>query len=54
VQSLVLAAILILLAGITYAAGLIADLIAANRVLLEEIRLRQLKSELDAAPRSPP
>lgn len=48
VQSLILAAILILIAGITCAAGLIADLIAANRVLLEEIRVRQLRSELDA------
>lgn len=52
VQSLILASILILMAGITYAAGLIADLIAANRVLLEEIRMRQLRSEVDAGLRA--
>ena len=45
VQSLILAAILIVTAVIVYAAGLIADLIAANRILLEEIRMRQLRNE---------
>jgi glycosyltransferase involved in cell wall biosynthesis len=47
VQSLILAAILILAAFVTYAAGLLADLIAANRLLLEELRMRQLRSEVD-------
>lgn len=51
VQSLILAAILIVMAVITYAAGLLADLIAANRVLLEEIRIRQLRSEIRAVDR---
>jgi glycosyltransferase involved in cell wall biosynthesis len=48
VQSLILAAILILMAFVTYAAGLIADLIAANRQLLEELRMRQLRREAEA------
>lgn len=48
VQSLILAAILIVLAFLTYAAGLVADLIAANRRLLEEVRMRQLRSEVNA------
>lgn len=48
IQSLILAAILIVMAFITYAAGLLADLIAANRLLLEEMRMRQLRSEVAA------
>ncbi len=48
VQSLILAAILVLVAFVTYAAGLLADLIAANRLLLEDLRMRQLRSEVDA------
>jgi glycosyltransferase involved in cell wall biosynthesis len=48
VQSLILAAILILAAFMTYAAGLLADLIAANRLLLEDLRMRQLRSEVEA------
>lgn len=48
VQSLILAATLIVTAFITYAAGVLADLIAANRRLLEEVRMRQLRSEVDA------
>jgi glycosyltransferase involved in cell wall biosynthesis len=51
VQSLILASILIVMAVVTYAAGLIADLIAANRVLLEEIRMRQLRGEVEAGVR---
>lgn len=54
VQSLILAAILIVTAVIVYAAGLIADLIAANRTLLEEIRMRQLRSEANAGLRMTP
>lgn len=48
VQSLILAAILILVAFVTYAAGLLADLIAANRAMLEELRMRQLRSEVES------
>ena len=48
VQSLILAAILIVLAFVTYVAGLLADLSAANRLLLEELRMRQLRGEVDA------
>lgn len=48
VQSLILAAILVVLAFVTYAAGLLADLVAANRRLLEEVRMRQLRAEMDA------
>lgn len=54
VQSLILASILVVLSVVTYAAGLIADLIAANRVLLEEIRMRQLRSEVAASLRAGP
>jgi glycosyltransferase involved in cell wall biosynthesis len=48
VQSLILAAILIVMAFVTYAAGLLADLSAANRRLLEEVRMRQLRAEVEA------
>jgi glycosyltransferase involved in cell wall biosynthesis len=55
IQSLILSAILLLSAMIIYAAGIVADLIAANRVLLEELRTRMLRSEVanvrDAMPR---
>jgi len=54
IQSLILAAILIVMSGITYAAGLIADLIAANRVLLEDVRMRLLRAEIDPANRRAP
>jgi glycosyltransferase involved in cell wall biosynthesis len=47
VQSLILAAILIVTAMIVFVAGLLADLTAANRILLEEIRMRQLRAEID-------
>jgi glycosyltransferase involved in cell wall biosynthesis len=50
VQSLILASILILCAMIIYAAGLLSDLIAANRMLLEEIRMRVLRSEVRGGP----
>lgn len=46
VQSLILAAILILIAVITFAAGILSDLIAANRVLLEDARMRMLRNEM--------
>ena len=48
VQSLILAAILVVMAFVTYAAGLLADLVAANRRLLEEVRMRQLRHEVEA------
>jgi glycosyltransferase involved in cell wall biosynthesis len=47
IQSLILSSILILTAMIVYSAGVISDIVAANRVLLEEIRTRLLKSEVD-------
>lgn len=53
VQSLILSAILVLAAFVTYAAGILADLIAANRVLLEEVRMRLLRAEVDARGPSP-
>lgn len=48
VQSLILASILIVTAVVVYAAGLLADLVAANRRLLEELRTRALRREVDA------
>lgn len=42
VQSLILASILIVTAVIIFVAGLLADLVAANRQLLEEIRSRHM------------
>jgi glycosyltransferase involved in cell wall biosynthesis len=47
VQSLILAAILIVTAMIVFVAGVLSDLTAANRVLLEEIRMRQLRAEIE-------
>jgi hypothetical protein len=46
IQSLILAAVLIVTAVVIYAAGIIADLVAANRVLLEEVRMRLLRAEI--------
>lgn len=43
VQSLILAAILIVTSIIIMTAGVLSDLIAANRTLLEEIRMRQIR-----------
>lgn len=51
IQSLILAAILALTAAIVYAAGIITDLTAANRVLLEEVRMRLLRAEVAEARR---
>ena len=47
-QSLILAAILALSAVIVYVVGILSDLIAANRMLLEEVRTRVLLTEIDA------
>lgn len=46
VQSLLLASTLIVTAVVIYAAGIISDIIAANRVLLEDIRMRLLRAEI--------
>ena len=46
-QSLVIGSALIAAGAIAFVGGLIADLIAANRVLLAEIRGRLLKAELE-------
>jgi len=50
-QSLIAGGVFIVMASVTMAAGLIADLVAANRVLLAEIRKRQIKARLDGPPR---
>lgn len=49
VQSLVLASILIVSSMIVLAAGMLADLTAANRILLEDLRMRLLSADLRAA-----
>lgn len=49
VQSLILAALLIVLGGLLLLASLLASLTAANRVLLEEVRLRLRRLELERA-----
>jgi glycosyltransferase involved in cell wall biosynthesis len=49
IQSLILAAILLVTSSMVFLAGIITDLIAANRVLLEEVRMRLLRSEVEAA-----
>jgi hypothetical protein len=46
IQSLILAAILVISAMVLYLAGVLADLIASNRVILEEVRVRLLRKEL--------
>ncbi|MBB6094920.1 glycosyltransferase involved in cell wall biosynthesis [Povalibacter uvarum] len=46
VQSLILSSILIVTAMVVFGAGIVADLVAANRVLLEEVRMRLLKAEI--------
>jgi hypothetical protein len=49
VQSLILAGVLVVTAVVIYASGVLADLVAANRVLLEEVRMRQLRAEVERA-----
>lgn len=46
VQSLIIGATLIASAAVLFVGGIIADLIAANRVLLTEIRARQLNDQI--------
>jgi glycosyltransferase involved in cell wall biosynthesis len=52
IQSLILAAILIVSAGFLWIAGILSDLVAANRVLLEDIRWRLLRAEIEPMPRA--
>jgi glycosyltransferase involved in cell wall biosynthesis len=52
IQSLILAGVLIVTAVVIYAAGVIADLVAANRVLLEEVRMRLLRAEVAGSRRA--
>jgi glycosyltransferase involved in cell wall biosynthesis len=54
VQSLILASILIVTAVVIYVSGIITDLISANRVLLEDVRMRLLRAETDPAHRRLP
>jgi glycosyltransferase involved in cell wall biosynthesis len=49
VQSLVIGAALIAAGVVTMIGGLLADLVAANRILLAEVRSRLLAAELDRA-----
>lgn len=59
VQSLVLSGALVAVAAVLAIAGVLADLIATNRMMLEEVRARLLAQELEgarggAAPARPP
>ena len=47
VPSLVTAAVLFLVAALTFVVGMLADLLSVNRRLLSEIRLSQRRAELD-------
>jgi hypothetical protein len=47
IQSLILAVILIVIGALVWLAGIIADLIAVNRRLLEELAERQRRRSLD-------
>jgi glycosyltransferase involved in cell wall biosynthesis len=49
IQSLVLSGALIAVATIIQVGGLLADIVAANRNLLEDIRARQLRAEIERA-----
>lgn len=51
VQSLVIGAALIATGAVILMAGLVADLIAANRIMLADIRGRLLREELDRIPK---
>ena len=54
VQSLILVAVLLISSVIIFAAGLLSDLVAANRTLLAEIRTNQLRAELEGRAANPP
>jgi glycosyltransferase involved in cell wall biosynthesis len=49
VQSLVIGAALLAIAGILAIGGILADLIATNRLLLEDLRTRILRAEIETA-----
>ncbi len=49
-QSLILSLLLILLGGLSLVAAFLAGLSAANRVLLEDVRLRLRRNKLDDRP----
>ena len=51
VQSLVIAVGLLAISGVLAIGGILADLIAANRLLLEDLRTRALRTEIEAAAR---
>ncbi len=51
IQSLVIGATLIAVGVAIFIGGLLADLVAANRALLAEIRARQLRAEIETAHR---
>jgi glycosyltransferase involved in cell wall biosynthesis len=51
VQSLILSGLLVALGSIIVAVGLLADLISSNRRLLEDIRVRQIKLDLESRDR---
>ncbi|WP_211369126.1 hypothetical protein [Roseospira navarrensis] len=51
IQSLILVAILILASVVIFAAGVLSDLVAANRVMLAEVRTRLLCERLDGVRR---
>jgi hypothetical protein len=50
-QSLVLAAGLLVIAGVLAVTGVVADLIATNRLLLEDLRSRVLRAEIRGSSR---
>lgn len=47
IQSLVLAGALLVISTALFVCGILGDLVAANRMLLEDIRLRLIRQELD-------
>ena len=51
IQSLVLSGLLVALRSIIMAVGLLADLISSSRRLLEDIRVRQIKLDLESRDR---
>ena len=51
IQSLVLSGVLVAIGSIIMAVGLLADLISSNRRLLEDIRVRQIKLDLESRDR---
>ena len=49
IQSLVIAAGLLVLSGVVIIGGVLADLVATNRLLLEDLRTRALRAEIKAS-----